>query len=352
MSEAIPILEYIAQAQFQSNPKYYLLGILPSIRQHPYLAIRRQDNNIFFTALTLRILQEFSPQFPTKAQKISEDICRAAQVNYAAFRSKEGLDTYNFWQTLPSRHFPNGYLMRHFRHFQLPDDIDDTALVYTTQWQPPEKVQWLRERLIFHTERYQPQVKSPQLKGVYPTWFGKHMPLDFDLCAICNWFEFLSHYGLALIPEDLPSQAYLRSCLQEANFMEQPFRYAPHYANRAIILYHYARLNHKSPEMFSPAQIQQLRQLINLAAKQSHSINDKLILAIACLRLGENPYFLPEFQFNTQLNIRWFVAGMANYYLPLSWAAYSAFHFHYHCPAYSAALQLEYFALLRALNPA
>ena len=174
------LIERIALCQSRGD-KFFPEGIFPSYRQNNYLFYKRPDTNIFYTATIVFILNQIKHKVSEKSQTIIKEITEKAIKNYPDFQNKDGLKTYNFWQTKPSKHFPNGFIFRHLDHFRIPDDIDDTSLVYLTLPQSKKDVIWLKEKLKLHT------VPSLGVGGaVYSTWFGKNMPIEFDVCALCN----------------------------------------------------------------------------------------------------------------------------------------------------------------------
>ena len=179
------LIERIALCQLQGD-KFFPEGIFPSYRQNKYLFYKRPDTNIFYTATIVFILHQVRHKVSEKSQAIIDKIAEKAIKNYPNFQNKDGLKTYNFWQTKPSNHFPNGLIFRHLDHFRIPDDIDDTALIYLTLPHTKEDVVWLKEKLKLHTLPPTPKgefyLSSPSGAGgaVYSTWFGKNMPLEFD----------------------------------------------------------------------------------------------------------------------------------------------------------------------------
>ncbi|MCH5683259.1 hypothetical protein LWM68_02585 [Niabella sp. W65] len=53
-----------------------------------------------------------------------------AIANYYRYQNKDGRPVYNFWQTNPSRHFPNSRYFSRRKKYIIPDDLDDTAILY------------------------------------------------------------------------------------------------------------------------------------------------------------------------------------------------------------------------------
>lgn len=234
------IIEHIARLQDET-------GLFPSVRRNNTLKYKRIDSNVFFTAITVFTLQNLRSSVSNKAQQIIDQIAQRAVAAYPIFKNKDGLNTYNFWPTRPSRHFPNGYLFRHFDHFRIPDDIDDTAMVYLTT-QPTRNEQfWLKDKLSQHANGSgHHQIRNTyadyQRLRAYSTWFGKNMGVDFDACALTNLLYCIYHYNLPHNEHDVDSLTYLRLIVESGRYLSEPFRCAPHYARTSLIIYHLARL--------------------------------------------------------------------------------------------------------------
>lgn len=357
------ILIHIASLQAQNDP-IFSNGLFPAYRSQPtWLGYRRPDVNVFFTASTVFILQQLRLQLSPASRQLIDLIEKQAQAAYPLFRNKDGLNTYNFWPTRPSRHFPNGRLFHRFDHFRIPDDIDDTALVYLTTNSSPTELQWLKDKLAQHANLAMVNGQSHQIRNtfadyralkVYSTWFGKNMPVDFDACALSNLLYCFYHYQLSFNQHDIDSLTYLRSIVETGRYIGQPFRCAPHYARPSLIIYHLARLM----AAFRPAELESIRLRIVADAltefSQGQNRVDKLLLAIALYRL--DPFLarqkLPPIDLtNIDQDIthfHFFIAGLLTAY-ENPWlnaiADQSFFHLRWQCEAHSWALVLEYLCL-------
>ena len=173
------LIKKIAHLQDTANRKYFPEGIFESYRSNKYLRYRRPDTNVFFTAITVFTLNNIKENLSLESQKLIEKITEKAVKNYDLFKNKDGLNTYNFFQTNPSKHFPNGNILHRFNHFKIPDDIDDTAMIYLTKPHSQEEAKWLQDKLITHSNLYKQQIKNtfPEYQNLkaYSTWFGKNM---------------------------------------------------------------------------------------------------------------------------------------------------------------------------------
>ena len=101
-----------------------------SVRKNDFWAYKRADDNVFGLASTLFLLKQNTRFFNKEQTLVFKEIEKNILSKFHLYQNKDGRETYNFYRTKPSRHFPNGIFMSRFDHFRLPDDIDDTALVY------------------------------------------------------------------------------------------------------------------------------------------------------------------------------------------------------------------------------
>lgn len=330
-------------------------GLLPAIRHNPYWpGYRRRDDNVFFTAITVFTLQQHvRPQVSADLQQQIDRITDRARLAYPAFQNKDGLATYNFWPTRPSRHFPNGWLFHRFAHFRIPDDIDDTAMVYLTNQPGQKNLNWLKTKLVQHANGSQRFIKNtfPEYRNLraYSTWFGKNMPVDFDVCALSNLLYCIFRYKLPLNQHDHDSLALLRGVVESGQYTSEPFRCAPHYARTSLIIYHIARLIAD----FNPAALEPIRpRLIADAEREltrTTNRTEKILLITSLLRLGHNP---PEIELagieQDFEGLHFFIAGLLTAYeqpLLRRLAGQSFVQLRWQCEAHSWALVAEYCCL-------
>lgn len=328
-------------------------GLFASTRVNPAWAYRRTDTNVFFTAITIFTLQTLRPRLSADAQERVARMSYQAIAAYERFRNKDGLKTYNFYQTNPTQHFPQGYVFRHFRHFQLPDDIDDTAMVYLTTEPAPADLAWLKQKLPQHANGTDQiaQTTFPDYRSlrVYSTWFGKTMPIELDACALSNLLYCIYQYKLPRNQHDADSLTFLRSIVETDRYRTDPFRCAHNYARTSLILYHLVRFI----AAFDPPELRSIRaKLVADALAEMERVTnrmDKILLATSLLRLGEQPPELaldgieadfPAFHF--------FIAGLLSAYgqpWVYRWANCRFWQIRWQCEAYNWALVLEYVML-------
>ncbi|MBD2705384.1 hypothetical protein IC229_32520 [Spirosoma sp. BT702] len=341
------VIQRIAQLQDES-------GLFASFRSNRSLRYRRADTNVFFTAITVFTLQNLRYVVSPQSQQLIDQIRERATLAYPMFRNKDGLQTYNFWPTRPSRHFPNGRIFGRFEHFRIPDDIDDTSMVYLTTIPLRSEQLWLKDKLAQHANGSQSQriVNTyPEYRNLkaYSTWFGKNMGVDFDACALSNILYSIYSYDLPRNQHDTDSLTYLRSVVESGRYVAEPFNCAPHYARTSLIIYHLSRLM----AAFSPSELKpildQLRSDAQKLLQNAQNRVEQLLLATSLLRLGKTAPTIDleriEADFTT---FHFFIAGLLTAYeYPLlrRFADRPVTQMRWHCEAHCWALVAEYLSL-------
>lgn len=354
------ILEKIASLQ-SGGERYFPPGLFPAYRTNSMLGYRRPDTNLFFSVISVFTLQTISRHFTDqKLVDIVENIKGKVVANFPEFRNKDGSGTYNFWRTRPPDHFPNGYLLRHFDHFRLPDDADDTAMVYLTGSPTKEDLLWLKEKLAFHANGTKRRIMNtyPEYSGLsaYSTWFGKNMYIELDACVLSNVLYCLYYYKLPFNQHDQDSLMYIRSVIESGRYQSDPFRCAHQYPRTPLIIYHVARLI----AGFDPLILKKIKPGLietcqSLLEKEVHPM-DRILLSTSLLRFGIKPavvnigtYTAEDFK-----GFWFFIAGLLTG-VEHRWlykvARSSFFHMHWECEAHCWALLAEY-AALRDINAA
>lgn len=334
-------------------------GLFPSVRRQPTLGYRRPDTNIFFTALTVFTLQSLRPFLSETARDLVGQIGQRARVAYPPFQNRDGLGTYNFWPTRPSRHFPNGYVFGHFDHFRIPDDIDDTAMVYLTTSPSRDQLHWLKDKLARHANLAQRRIRNTfadcrDLRA-YSTWFGKNMGIDFDACALSNMLYCVYHYDLPRNQHDADSLAFLRLVVESGRYLSAPFRCAPHYARPSLIIYHLTRLM----AAFGPAELAPVAPRLvtdaRLLLAEATNRLEQILLATSLLRLGQQPPAIDLTAIEQNFDsFHFFIAGLLTAYEQplLHWLANrSIVQMRWQCEAHCWALVAEYRILTSQPGP-
>lgn len=314
------------------------MGVFPCIRENKLIHYQRPDNCIFGTVSTIFILNELKSFLSDDSQELIDNLTQNAQKAYSQYQNKDGLKTYNFWKTMPSQHFPNGYILKYFKHFKLPDDIDDTALIYLTQKNTLDENIWLKEKLRLHTNN----------SKIYSTWFGKNMPIEHDVCALSNLMYWIFENKLPLNEFDAASLLHLQNVILSKDFIKKPFKAARHYANTPLIIYHYARLMGK----FKIAQLEKCRKPLieaTLELLQKEKGMNKVILLTSLLKLQNEDFninYFPEI-YNIDKNDTFysFIGALLAPYSQCvlqKLAPHALFRMNWKCTAHQLALRLEY----------
>lgn len=342
------LLSHIQRLQSEGNG-VYPKGLFPSQRYHTMLPYRREDSNVFFTALILFTLNNVTPYCTPSQKQTIATITKEGVKCYPLYQSRKGLLTYNFWQTKPNLHFPHGYFLNKLKFLELPDDVDDTALIYLTTPHSKKDALWLINKLTQHANLSTKQIKNTfpkyrQLKA-YSTWFGKNMYIEFDFCVLCNLMYCLHQYETPTNIHDEDTISYLREVIISDEHIHTPFRVAPSYPRTALILYHISRL-------ITAFDIPKLNDLKEKITRQTHDLFhkkqpllDKILLAIA---LGRLTGVCPDIAYSLPLpykNTYFFNGGLLTAFenpVARKLAPFAAFHLKHTCEAYYLALLVEY----------
>lgn len=357
-TSVLDLLEELATLQSEGD-SIYPKGIFPSHRFHPFLPYRREDDNLFFTSSIVRILQGVQQGFSDSEKSEFNSIEEKALAAYSHFRNKDDLDTFNFWQTKPSRHFPNGLFMHRFRHFQIPDDIDDTALVYLTEGASKERVSWLRDKLKHHANHAYKRAFNPlphyrDLK-CYSTFFGKKMYIEFDICVLSNLMGLiLTQFKEDELDDfDKGTLDFICSVIERDEHKTYPFYSAPNYPTTELILYHVARLIPLLPESYQSRIEYKLKSEVEDSIQTASGLN-RTMLESSAVKLGIHPSSnAPNPTALDDKNFYFFHAGMITAFengIAQSMASNSFFHLRYKSKALERALLIENLMLRRMIT--
>ena len=348
----------IEELQSQGD-RYFPSGIFPAFRVNKLIGYKRPDTTIFFSAISAFTLQSLRAKQAEDIHHRIDAICKGVISNYADFQNKDGLKTYNFWKTKPSRHFPNGYIFGRYEHFRIPDDIDDTAFVYLTTNPTQEKLHWLKEKLALHANGSKQWIRNtyPEYRSLpaYSTWFGKNMYIEFDVSVLCNMLYCIFKYELPLNKHDEASLQYIRSVIETDRYRTVPFRCAHQYPRTALIIYHVSRfIAAFDPELLSDVKEKLITDTIGLLEK-TESKMDRVILAISLMRFGIKPERIPVEDFTREdfKGFYFFIAGLLTAYEnPLLYRLSNSplVHMHWICEAHCWVLLFEYETLWNGLN--
>jgi hypothetical protein len=337
-------------------------GIFPSNRVYTYNKNNsKNDPNVFFTGLIVLTLKKYEKQCTPYQQKLIQQIVKDGLSSVGLFKNKSGRDTYNFWRTDTPQIFPNaGWLNTFDKSQSLPDDFDDTVILL---W--AAEVERARASVIHDTMQMYANTKEKTVKNslapfknlpAYSTWFGKKMPIDFDMAVLCNVLSFVNAYDLQWTASDSASLQLITTAIKNNWHVNKASFIAPHYAKPAVIMYHIARLinagNQQNIQTLIALKPALLTQTDSLLAISSDPL-EIVLLSSARVQFGgtisvqatniEASQALDAYAIQ-QSKYPFFVANMASMLpnpikRPLSKLAFAKFE--YRCPAYNLALLWE-----------
>ncbi len=333
-------------------------GIFPSTRVYAYNKNNiKNDPNVFFTGLIVLTLKKYQKHCTPYQQSVINKIAKDALAQVGLFKNKQGRDTYNFWRTDSPQIFPNaGWLNKFDKSQSLPDDFDDTVILLWAQEVTRERASAIHDTMQLFANTKGKTVKNTltafETLPVYSTWFGKKMPIDFDMAVLCNVLSFVNAYDLPWTRSDSASLQLITTAIQNNWHMRKANFIAPHYAKSAVLLYHIARLlntgkqqNMEALMTLKPALLQSADSLLAISKDPLETV----LLQSARLQFGGIAGDVQATQAVDAAAIEqstypFFIANMASMLpnpvkRPLSKLAFAKFE--YRCPAYNLALLWE-----------
>lgn len=337
-------------------------GSFPSYRIYALNKDREKaDINAFFTGLVAMTLKDISPRLSKAQQLQAQQIITNTLAVYPKFRNRKGRPTYNFWPTDTPKIFPHAGWMNVFDKAQaLPDDLDDTVIMLLALGARDSTAKQVHALMQQFTNNGEKKVhntfKDYRNIGAYSTWFGKKMPVDFDVCVLANVLYFVQRYNLEWTAADSASLLLIEKVLAEKKHVTDAPYVSPHYSRLPNILYHLSRLMAVKPilslEKYKPQLIEDTKQ----ALANTNNFMDEVILSTSLLRWGAEPPAMKVHAANSleelieDESFSFFIANMASM-LPdplKQWMGGAGVgKFYYDCPAYNNLLFLEYLSLER-----
>jgi len=318
LNRRIAILNLISNLQFKDSTDV-LNGSFPSYRKYNFSSKLKQEDNVFFTALVLFNIGQFSLQMHPYELAILEKAKSNAIKYIQRFKNQNNQLTYNFWPRNPPQIFPNGGWLNLFnKKAALADDIDDGAITLlalgandSISKAMQSKFSDYRVGLIKANKSFYKEFKN---RPVYSTWLGSKMPKDVDLSVLTNVLLMHTKAKISLNATDSASLDLIVDLVKANKHLTDPKYVSQHYANSATILYHVARLAYYSdyPALLALKPIL-LKQAIELS-KQARFPLEQLLLNTTVLRLG-GKMDLPLSVNETSLmanNYPYFVANIAS----------------------------------------
>ncbi len=324
----------------------------------------KADINPFFTGLIAFTLTDIQKDLTPSQQALSKQIITHTMPVYPKFQNRKGRPTYNFWPTDTPRIFPNSGWLNTFDKTQaLPDDLDDTVIMLLAMNASPSTAREVHQLMQEFTNNGQKQVRNTfkdyRHLGAYSTWFGRKMPVDFDICVLANILYFVQHYNLPWTAADSASLQLMEKILDSRKHISSPAYVSPHYSKLPNILYHLSRLMAVKPipslEKYRPLLIEDTR----LALSESDNFMDEVILSTSLLRWGVEPPAGKAHEANSitelveESKFSFFIANMASM-LPdplKGWMGGAGIgKFYYYCAAYNELLLLENLVWRKRMN--
>ena len=331
-------------------------GIFPSTRVYAYNKNNsKNDPNVFFTGLIVHTLKKYQKQCTPYQQGLIQQIVKDGLSSVGLFKNKSGRDTYNFWRTDTPQIFPNaGWLNTFDKSQSLPDDLDDTVILLWAEEASRERAAVVHDTMQLFANTKGKTVKNslPAFKKLpaYSTWFGKKMPIDFDMAVLCNVLSFVNAYDLQWTDSDSASLQLITTAIDNNWHLNKADFISPHYAKPAVIMYHIARLltagNQQNIQTLTALKPTLLKQTDSLLAISKDPL-EAILLNTARVHFGGIPNDesqTPDQAAIEQSKYPFFIANMASMLpspvkRPLSKLAFVKFE--YRCPAYNLALLWE-----------
>jgi hypothetical protein len=349
------LLNRLAFLQLKSD-HVFLKGSFPSYREYSFnKKNEKADDNAFFTGLISFTLRGLLNDLNDEDKKIALSIIEKSVPYFDHFKNQKGRNTYNFWSTNPPKIFPNSGWMNLFDHSQsLPDDFDDTVILLMAKDASDSVATEVHHLMQDFANGKGKEIKNTfeKYKNIpaYSTWFGKKMPIDFDVSVLANVLYFVQHYHLKWTAADSASLLLISKVIEDKKYLESASIVSPHYNRTPIILYHISRL--MSIEPISELEKHKV-DLIEISMKllsQSTSFIDKTLLSTALMRWGVTPPTITIHSGNSLFdmiddpNFVFFIANMSSM-LPNPFKEVAGTlgvgKFNYYCEAYNVSLLLE-----------
>ena len=318
LKQRVAILNLISNLQFKDSTDV-LNGSFPSYRKYNFSSKLKQEDNVFFTALVLFNIGQFSTKMQTDELAILEEAKSNSAIYINRFKNQKNQLTYNFWPRNPPQIFPNGgWLNLLNKNAALADDIDDGAIVLLAlgtndalSKAMQSKFGDYRVGLIKPNRSFYKEYKN---RPVYSTWLGTKMPKDVDLSVLTNVLLMHTMTKIPLNATDSASLDLIVDLVKANKHITDPTYVSQHYANSATILYHVARLAYYSdyPALLALKPIL-LEQAFALSTQARFPV-EQLLLNTSILRLGGKI----EFPFDVNVaslkanNYPYFIANIAS----------------------------------------
>lgn len=336
-------LHLLENEQRKAKSLGFPAGSIPSYRVYPLVKVRRADPNVFFPALIAVKLNEWRALMTTDQVARANDIVKGIADTFPLYKSRRGRIHYNFWPTSPDVPFPNGRWLHQFDFFRLPDDIDDTALVYGALCHDREVVESLQADVERHLTTFYPEKPT-----IYAAWLGDKMPWVTDACAMVNLLSLFRAHGLTSTEFMAHTDAQIERIITEGSYVKAPYQSAPYYPDTAVIAYHLSKWLAETGGKSSHAPLFK-NTVRNLLRREKNAFR-AMLYSICLFRLDEKPTdaSAPLSIAEKDMSYPWFCGAMLSA-VKAAWlrrlGGLGLFQIRHVCPAWNRTLWLEYHIL-------
>jgi hypothetical protein len=363
MNKIDALIEKLGSLQISDETTLFNKGMFVSERFHKFLPYLRKDDNIFFPASIAFLLLKNIDLLETNQRQRVDKIIDGIRDNYASYSGTNNNFIYNFYQAKRRKHYPNGFILSRFEHFKLPDDADDTVIIsMTLQRLSSERISEVRERLVQFSNLHRKKIKG--IKPLYAelpfyaTWFGSgKMPIELEICVLCNVLYFTFSNKLELNKQDKASLELIKRAIDNNDVVENSFHISGQYPKPSVILYHIARLCSiiTNPDVYFDTT--KLTAMIRAQLKTT-SLLEKILLSTSLMYLQQRcePVAWELGDKNLQKDFRSFsfftapmLSGNTNK-LFIRLKKYKLFHIFFRCEAFYFTILLEYEIMAKSIS--
>ncbi len=287
-TQPVHTIKILSNLQAVDDP-FYNDGLFPSRRFLGKGKNAKEDNNIYFTAITVYTLKSLRDHLSESDKILVDAIIAKATANYPLYKNRNGDITYNFWQTSPEMPFPNSKHLSKSNRMKLPDDLDDTSIIYLTLDNTLERSEQVKQKMADHsnTTRVKSTFRRYRNFQGYLSWFGERIKQDLDVCVMSNVLLFAFQKQLKMNETDGQTIQLIKEILDNDDHLKNPHIVSPWYQNSSIILYHLARLISVADDpTLSGLRGKIVADIKKHLQRVEHEM-EKMILFSTLLRLGE-----------------------------------------------------------------
>ena len=217
------LLDRIETQQLKRND-FFIDGIFPSyINASRKFKTKKKDNTIFYNTLISYTLKDNYDKFSPEQKVICDSIIARSSRASAYFKNKTRT-TYNFWRTDTTTKFHYSWWLPILNgNSALPDDMDDTVLGFLMNDANKDSAEVLHRLMQSYINNKPPlntAYKIYAYDSAYSTWFGKKMPVVFDVSVMCNILSFVQQYNLQWTKADSVSLQHITKAIQRKDIVK------------------------------------------------------------------------------------------------------------------------------------